>query len=151
MSVFFDIILSKLTWDFLPITTQYLPLSAKSLWELFIFSDWKVNLCIFSKSNTNHLHTFLENKSLPIAKCLLEIVTQLKTHMFVPFYVTMKSITQVITSQSCCSFEHSKSVNKVGGRRFLELATKRVTHASSSKIGPFTTLGKPRGFLARIC
>ena len=44
-------------------------------------------------------------------------------------------------------------MNKVGGRRFLELATKRVTHASSSKIGPFTTLSKPgaRGFLGRNC
>ena len=50
----------------------------------------------------------------------------------------MKSITQVITSQS-----------KLVAIFLLEIATKRVTHASSGKIGPFTTLGKPgaRGFL----
>ena len=33
-------------------------------------------------------------------------------------------------------------MNKVAGRRLLELAAKRVTHASG-EIGPFTTLGKP--------
>ena len=33
-------------------------------------------------------------------------------------------------------------MNRVAGRRLLELAAKRVTHASG-EIGPFTTLGKP--------